>query len=170
MRSLALASLALAALGAVEPPHLLAQGAADPGFESEPNDRLGCADALGAMPAERPLTIRGEISHPEDLDVVRVDVLVPTVLDLRVVTGASLTPLTSVGGSGGSTGTVYSDSFLPVLTILGPDGRVILTHASSAPNLLLTELAVPLYDASFYVALTAWPGSYGSYGLQVCLH
>jgi len=173
MRSLALA-LAVSALSAAEPPHLPAQSPAArqdqvPGFESEPNDRLCCADPLGAMPAERPLTVWGEIAHPLDQDVFRVDVLVPTVLDLRVVTGAALTPLSSVGGTG-PTDPVYSDSFLPVLMILGPDGRVILTHVSSAPNLLLKELPVPLYGASFYAALTAWPGSYGAYGLQVCVH
>ena len=172
MLSLALAIFALPALAAAEPPHLPALGALagqGPGFESEPNDRPGCANALGAMPAVRPLTVWGEIAHPLDQDVFRVDVLEPTVLDLRVVTGAALTPLSSVGGTG-PTDPVYSDSFIPVLTILGPDGRVILTHVSSAPNLLLMEFPVPLYGASFYASLMAWPGSFGPYGLQVCVH
>jgi hypothetical protein len=166
MRVLLLAALAA---GGALPGAALEQGpfgGPGPADETEPNDRLSSAGLLGLMPAYDPLAVWGEIAHRNDLDVYRVDVGRPTSLDIRVVTGACSLPL---AGSG-ATGSVYTASFFPVLQIYGPDGRLVLTHVSVAPNLLLLDLAVPLFNQSFYVRVSAFPGSLGPYALQVKVH
>lgn len=174
MGRLALATFSLAALGAaaIWTGRSLAQGTfggGGPGSESEPNDRLGDANPLGEMPAPAPLAVWGEIAHAQDRDVYRIDVLVPTSLDLHVVTGAAKLPASGVGGSGGP-GAKYTDSFLPTLAFYGPDGRLAFVFVSSAPNLLLLDLKVPLFNASFYAEVTACPGAFGPYGMQVSVH
>ena len=73
MGRLALATPLLAALGAAGlwTGRIVAQGTFNgrgPGWESEPNDRLSLADALGEMPAHKPLAVWGEIGHPQDRD------------------------------------------------------------------------------------------------------
>ena len=141
-------------------------GGPGPGDESEPNNRVSNADMLGLMPAYDPLAVWGEIAHRNDLDVYRVGVRMPTSLDIRVVTGACSLP---IAGSG-ATGSTYTASFLPVVRIYGPDGRLVFTYVSLAPNLLLVDLAVPLVNQSFYVQVSAFPGSLGPYALQVSVH
>jgi hypothetical protein len=171
MKSLALAELAVAARGAAGPWTVASTaqgtfGGRAPGEESEPNDRPCTANPLGAVPWHAPLAVWGELAHPLDVDFYRIDVLAPSVLEVRVVTGSVLMPFSAPGSSGFARPT-YTDSFLPVLAIYGPEGRLVYVHASEAPNLLLKDLHVPLAGASFFLALTPWPGSYGAYGLQV---
>lgn len=169
MKSLAMAGLALAALAAAGPWHQRAAadtfGGRGPGVESEPNDRLSWANALGAMPAHAPLEIWGEMSHQKDRDVYRFDVLAPTSLDLRIITGAVLMPHSGTAGAG----TTMSDWFLPILSLYGPDGALIFVQPSSAPNLLMLDVPFPI-PAPFYAQITAYPGAFGSYGLQVAVH
>lgn len=174
MKGFAAAALTLAALGAAGPwmGRGLAQGAfggRGPGLEAEPNDRLTQANALGTMPAAAPLAVWGEIAHRRDGDVYRIDVLEPTSLDLRIVTGATLMPFSGPGGSGGER-PVHSGGFLPVLALYGPDGRLVAVHVSEAPNLLLLDLPVPLYNTCFFAQVSGGPGALGPYGLQVAVH
>jgi hypothetical protein len=141
-------------------------GGHGPGNEVEPNDRLSNADVLGQMPADEPLAVWGEIVHKHDLDTYRVEIRMPTSLDVRVLTGAASLPIAGSGASGG----IYTPSFIPVLRVYGPDGRLVFMEISDAPNMLLLDLEVPLFNQCFFLELSALPGSYGPYALQVEVH
>ncbi len=134
-------------------------------IESEPNDSLCEANPLGAVPHGSPLTIEGVISDRFDVDTFEVFVAKPCVVDIRVVTGAGLVPLSGHGGKGGDP--FFSPSFIPVLRFFSPDGRLVHVHISSAPCLLMLDVPIPLQGAAFYIELSAMPGSVGAYGLRV---
>ncbi len=133
------------------------------GFETEPNDRLALADPLAILPGSGAML--GTLQTAQDIDCFQVYVAEPCTVDVRVVTGASAVPLSGVGGTGG--GGSHSDFFFPVLAFYGPDGRLLFGVVSSAPNLLVLDLPVPLAGESFYMQLSTLPGGRGIYGILV---
>ncbi len=129
-------------------------------LEQEPNGRTGSANPLCID-----LPVQGVIANRHDLDCFEVFIREPALLDIRVITGPSIVPLSGVGGSGGTQR--HAGGFIPVLRFFGPDGRLLHVEVSEAQNLLMLDVPVPLHGQSFYIELSALFGASGEYGLLV---
>jgi hypothetical protein len=124
---------------------------------------LALISLLGRMPAQEPIATQGVLRAKDDTDLYEVYVGHPCTLDLRVITGAASYPFGTAHSD-----PLFTDSFLPIVSIYAPDGSLVHTQVSTAPCLLWLDLTCPLWGESFYVEISAYPGSsYGPYGLQV---
>ena len=137
--------------------------------ETEPNDRLVQADTVGVLPSERPLHVVGSLRDGEDVDSFAFFVARPTVIDVRLVTGADTLPVGTghaVSGTAGAGG-AESGGFLPVILVYDSAGRLVFSKVSSTPNVLLPGIQVPLHGEWITLRILAWSGEPGPYSLQV---